>query len=144
MEGEIIFRDNEVFHGEWAPNGVTIIGHLIKKNGEKIRLRQENLVWKGDEVHSSKIIYYNKGCFYEGGLYKHHYDSKGFFYSNFQHPFYFESNYRNKKFNGRYIYHSIYYGFETEEHYINGKEKGVWKYKTDRGYEYSGDTATKK
>lgn len=39
MEGKITFRDNEEFIGEWAPNGVTIIGHLIKKNGEKLHLK---------------------------------------------------------------------------------------------------------
>ena len=83
MEGKIVFRDGEEFIGDWAQNGVTVIGHLKKKNGEKLSLKQENLIRKGDEAHSSKIIYYNKGCIYEGGLYKKQYDSKGFFYSNF-------------------------------------------------------------
>ncbi len=74
MEGFIRFRDNEEFYREWAPNGVTVIGHLITSRGEKMFLKQENLVRKGEELISSKIIYYNKGCFYEGGLFRDHYD----------------------------------------------------------------------
>ena len=62
---------------------------------------------------SSKVFYYNKGVIYEGGFIKGNYNDKGFLYSNYKHPFYFECNYKKQKFHGRFVYHSIYYGFET-------------------------------
>ena len=143
-EGIITFRDDEKFVGSWSVNGITISGYLQTNSNKKLKFESKNLVRLGNELTNSKIIYHNKGCIYEGGLHNGHYDGKGFFYSNYQHPFYFECNYSKQKYNGRYVYHSCYYGFQTEEHYLRGKEKGVWKYKTVRGYEYIGDTATKK
>lgn len=143
-KGTIYFRDDEFFEGSWSPDGVILTGFLMQKNKTKITLNSQNLIREGTPEISSKIIYFNKGIIYEGGLHKGNFDKKGFFYSNYLHPFYFEANYRKKKYHGRYLYHSIYYGFETEEFYSKGKEKGIWKYKTVRGYEYIGDTSSKK
>lgn len=143
-KGTIYFRDDEYFEGTWSPDGIILTGFLMQKNKQKIKLNSENLIREGTLTISSKIIYYNKGLIYEGGLLKGNFDKKGFCYSNYLHPFYFEANYRKKKYHGRYLYHSFYYGFETEEFYFKGKEKGIWKYKTCRGYEYIGDTSSKK
>ena len=144
-KGRITFRDKEYFEGSWNPEGIILTGYLIQKDKTKITLKTgNNLIREGNLLVTSKIIYYNKGIIYEGSLIKGNFDKKGFFYSNYLHPFYFESNYRKKKYHGRYLYHSFFYGFETEEFYFKGQEKGIWRYKTIKGYEYIGDTSSKK
>lgn len=142
--GKITFRDNEIFHGTWSPDGMILSGHLIQRNGKKIALNGSNIVREQTMNFSGKIIYWKKGIIYEGGLRKGNYDKKGFVYGNLHHPFYFESNVSGNRFHGRYIYTSLYYGFSTEEYYLKGKEIGTWRYMTSKGYEYIGDTSTKR
>lgn len=141
--GKIVFRDGEVFHGTWDPNGIILTGHLNLDGGGKMVLQTENLVREPTPGVSGKIIYWKKGLVYEGGLKRGNYDQKGFVYGNFMHPFYFECNLKHGKYNGRYLYNSLFYGFSTQEHYVGGKEVGTWRYLTSRGYEYVADTSTK-
>lgn len=75
---------------------------------------------------------------------KESYDRRGFVYGNFQHPFFFEANYQRGKLDGRYLYHSFYYGFSTCEFYSAGKPIGTWRYSTIKGFEYVGDTSSKR
>ena len=142
--GKITFRDNEVFHGTWSPDGMILSGFLVQGDGKKVILEGSNIIREQTMNFSGKIIYWKKGIIYEGGLRKGNYDKKGFVYGNFRHPFYFESNVSGNRFHGRYIYTSLYYGFSTEEYYSKGKEVGTWRYMTSKGYEYIGDTSTKR
>jgi hypothetical protein len=142
--GKITFRDNEVFHGTWSPDGMVLTGYLIQGDGKKVVLDSSNIARESTMNFSGKIVYWKKGIIYEGGLRKGNYDKKGFVYGNFRHPFYFESNISSNRFHGRYIYTSLYYGFSTEEYYLKGKEIGTWRYMTSKGYEYIGDTSTKR
>lgn len=141
--GKIVFRDGEVFNGTWDPHGVILSGHLMLDGGLKLALQSENLVRESVPGAAGKIIYWKKGLIYEGGLKRGNYDQQGFVYGNFRHPFYFECNMKHGRYNGRYLYNSLFYGFSTLEHYINGKEVGTWRYLTSRGYEYAADTSTK-
>ena len=111
--GKIKFADGEIFQGKWNCDGILIEGFLTTFDGKRLYFGEQNLIRLGNQLISSKIFYYNKGVIYEGGFVKGNYDSKGFLYSNYNHPFYFECNYRKKKFHGRFVYHSIFYGFET-------------------------------
>ena len=128
----------------WDGSGKILKGYLKCYDGKILKFKNKDLIRKGTLNSFSKIIYYKKGTIYEGGLRKNSYENQGFVYSNYLHPFYYETNCKKGKFNGRYMYHSFYYGFETEEYYKEGKEFGSWKYKTVKGYEYIGDTATKR
>lgn len=142
--GKIVFRDGEVFHGTWAPDGMVLSGHLQTEDNQKMALHGQNIVREPIPGVAGKIIYWRKGMIYEGGLRRGNYDGKGYVYGNFMHPFYFECNLKNGKYNGRYLYTSLYYGFSTQEHYAAGKEIGTWRYMTSKGYEYVADTSTKK
>lgn len=142
--GKVVFRDGEVFHGTWAPDGMLLSGHLLTEDNQKVTLHAQNIVREPIPGVSGKIIYWHKGMIYEGGLRRGNYDGKGYVYGNFMHPFYFECNFKNGKYNGRYLYTSLYYGFSTQEHYAGGKEVGTWRYMTSKGYEYVADTSTKK
>lgn len=142
--GKVVFRDGEVFHGTWAPDGMLLSGHLLTEDNQKVTLHAQNIVREPIPGVSGKIIYWHKGMIYEGGLRRGNYDGKGYVYGNFMHPFYFECNFKNGKYNGRYLYTSLYYGFSTQEHYAGGKEVGTWRYITSKGYEYVADTSTKK
>jgi hypothetical protein len=142
--GRIVFRDNEVFKGSWSPDGIVLSGHLLLGDGKRLLLDSNNIVREETMNVSGKVIYWKKGVIYEGGLVGGNYDKKGFIYGNYRHPFYFESNISKSRFHGRYIYTSLYYGFCTEEYYSKGKEVGTWRYRTSKGYEYIGDTSTKR
>ena len=142
--GKIVFRDGETFVGSWSPEGVVLSGDLFTYDGKKLRLSDADLVREPVLNYSAKIIYWKKGLIYEGGLRKGNYDKKGFVYGNSMNPFYFESNYQSGRFHGRYVYTSLYHGFSTEEYYVKGKEIGTWRYRTSKGYEYVGDTSSKK
>ena len=143
-KGSIVFRDGEQFRGVWSPEGIVLSGHLLTRDDNRLALEGKDLVREAEEDVAAKIVYWNKGLVYEGGLYKGSYDKQGFVYGNYMHPFYFECNYENRKYNGKYFYQSFYYGFSTEEFYARGKEIGTWRYQTVTGYEYIGDTSTKK
>ena len=143
-KGKITFSDNEIFKGIWSPEGIILNGYILTRDKKRLYLEGQNLVREPENGISAKIIYWNKGIIYEGGLIKTSYDKQGFVYGNFMHPFYFECNYEARKYNGKYYYHSFYYGFSTEEYYSKGKEVGTWKYQTVSGYEYVGDTSSKK
>lgn len=141
--GKITFRDGEIFTGTWSPDGIVLSGYLLNDDGRKQPLNGQDLTRELSPNISGKIIYWKKGIIYEGGLRNGNYDQKGFVYGNFLHPFYFECNFRNGKYNGRYFYNSLYYGFSTQEFYIKGKEVGTWRYQTSKGYEYIADTSSK-
>lgn len=142
--GTLVFRDNESFKGTWSPEGVVLSGYLTLRDKTRLALEGKDLVREAEEDVCAKIVYWNKGLVYEGGLHKGHYDKQGFVYGNYMHPFYFECNYEQRKYNGKYFYMSFFYGFSTEEFYSRGKEIGTWRYQTVTGYEYIGDTSTKK
>lgn len=141
--GRIMFRDGEIFTGTWSPDGIVLSGFLQTEDGKKLPLINKDIIREQQHNISGKIIYWKKGIIYEGGLRKHNYDQKGFVYGNFMHPFYFECNMKNGKYNGRYFYNSLFYGFSTHEFYSKGKEIGTWRYMTSKGYEYVADTSTK-
>lgn len=143
-DGKFVFRDSEVFHGVWSPDGVILSGHLMRCDGSHIKLQGEDLVREPYLNYSGKIVYWKKGLIYEGGLRNGNYHKQGFTYGNYLHPFYSESNYKRQKFHGRYKYNSVFYGFSTEEFYNEGKAIGNWTYQTSKGYEYVADTSTKK
>lgn len=143
-KGIITFSDNEHFKGVWSPEGIILNGYIVKRDKKRIHLEGKDLIREAEEDVSGKIIYWNKGLIYEGGLYKGSYDKQGFVYGNYLHPFYFECNYERRRYHGKYYYQSFYYGFSTEEFYSRGKEVGTWKYQTVSGYEYVGETSTKR
>lgn len=141
--GKLVFRDGEAFFGQWAPDGIVLSGFLQLDGGAKLPLVNQNVVREAAPGFAGKIIYWKKGMVYEGGLRRGGYDGRGFVYGNFMHPFYFECNVKHGKYNGRYLYNSLFYGFSTQEFYQGGKEVGTWRYVTSKGYEYVADTSTK-
>lgn len=143
-KGIISFADGERFKGVWSSDGIILNGYLVQLDKKRVYMKGKTLIRNEEEGVSGKIIYWNKGIIYEGGLSKGNYDRKGYVYGNYQHPFYLECNYNREKNHGRYLYHSFYYGFNTEENYKDGKEIGTWRYCTVKGYEYIGETSTKK